>query len=137
MLDKVAVKDDDASSSERRLRESKRRLKLLVRVAVATVASLTRFLFSHPICLADMPIAFSLTGKFTMPVSPPAALALDRFADSRGGVLGVEELQERKGGSRRGGQVGRRYSHDSDYWLARLAVHSTFAEQRAAPVTSR
>lgn len=32
--------------------------------AVTVVASLTRFLFSHPICLVDMSTAFSSTGKF-------------------------------------------------------------------------
>jgi len=40
-----------------------------VAVAVAMVASLTRFLFSHPICLVDMPSAFSSTGKFMKPTS--------------------------------------------------------------------
>jgi len=48
-------------------------------VAVAVVASLTRFLFSHPICLVDMLSALSSTGKFMKSTSrhlPPAFRSL-------------------------------------------------------------
>jgi hypothetical protein len=45
-----------------------------VAAVVVAVASLTRFLFSHPICLVDMPTAFSSTGKFSeVDLPPPAA----------------------------------------------------------------
>lgn len=89
------TKQEETRRPERRLNGSKRRLNLVVAVAVAMVASLTRFLFSHPICLVDMPAAFSLTGKFTMPASPPAVPCSTMLTSSTG-----EAAQERKTGSR-------------------------------------
>lgn len=118
---------------ERRLNESKRRLKLLIAVAVATVASLTRFLFSHPICLVDMPTAFSLTGKFMMPVSPPATVDSTPLADPPKLTSSAERNCKNEKAETTRVEVGRPCTrHDYDY---RLATRGSFNLRRA--VTSR